>query len=106
MSFQKYLSTLFAAAALSASPMISMAGDELAYHDQSRFDMSREQKREQPITDRHQEEWGSEESLAQVPEELGEPLRSGYCFTESVIDESTGEIIAMQQICEDMADVA
>jgi hypothetical protein len=106
MSFQKYFSALFAAAALSASPMIGMAGDDADRRDQRSIEMSREQQPEEMRTDQHQQEWGSDESLAQAPEELGEPLPSSYCFTERVIDESTGEIIAMQQICEDMADVA
>jgi hypothetical protein len=106
MSFQKYFSALFVAAALSASPMIGMAGDDSDHRDQPTVDMSREQQREPMMTDQQQQESGSDESLAQFPGGSDEPLASGYCFTESVIDESTGEIVALREICEEIADVA
>jgi hypothetical protein len=109
MNFYRYFSALFVATALSASPMIIMAEGDSDHRNSANVEASGEQQREQMVGEEQRQEW-SDDSLAQLgeqSEESGEPLASGYCFTESMIDENTGEIIAFQQICEEMmADVA
>jgi hypothetical protein len=106
MSFQRYFSALFIAGALSAGPMIGMADDDSDNRNQPSFN-SQEEHTPETMTQQPGLEMESPESLAQLPSEGTEPLSTGYCFTESAIDGSTGEIIAYNQVCEEeMADVA
>lgn len=106
MNFQRYFLAIFAAAALSASPIAAMTEGASDNHNRSSAEeLYGEPQGEERMTEEQRQEWESD-GLAQLEEKLGEPLPSSYCFTESIIDESTGEILALQHICEDMADVA
>jgi hypothetical protein len=105
MSFQRYFSALFIAGVLSASPIAGVAEDDSDNRNHPSVDVYGEQQ--EMMAERSGQEWASAESLAQLPSESGEPLAAGYCFTQSMIDESTGEVIAFRQICEEeIADVA
>jgi hypothetical protein len=107
MSFHRYFSAIFAAGVLSASPMIAMAEDDSDNRDHPSVNVYGDPTPEEMRARRSGHDWNSDESLAQLSDEPGEPLATGYCFTESVIDESTGEVLAFRQICEqEAADLA
>ena len=106
MNFQRYLLAFFAAAAVSANPMVGMAGGDSDHRNHTSANMDGEQQGKELMAEQNQEESEPKESIAQLPEEFKEPLASSYCFTETVIDESTGEVIALHEVCDEMADVA
>jgi hypothetical protein len=107
MKLQRYFSALFAAGVLSASPMIGIAEDDSDNRNHPSVNVYGDPTPEEMRAQRSGSDWNSDEALAQLPDESSEPLAAGYCFTESVIDEKTGEIIAFRQICEEqMPDAA
>jgi hypothetical protein len=98
MKVPRCFAALFAAGMIWANPVISIAEDDSDNRNHPSVNVYGD-----PAPDemrQHRNEWNSEQSLAQLPNEEAERFGTTYCFTEAIIDESTGEVVAARQICE------
>jgi hypothetical protein len=100
MRYKRYLTALFVAGTLSATPMITRAEDDSDNRNNPTGNEYGEHGRSM-MTENAGQDMQSSESLAQLPDGSNQPLPSAVCYSESVIDESTGEVIAFRQVCQE-----